>query len=55
MQELQQEHAEYLAQKKAEALEAVALMEEQVQRKVAQERNSDGEECKYRYQQGHGD
>lgn len=42
VQELQKEHAEYLEQKKAEALEAIALMDEQVQRKVAQERSSDG-------------
>jgi hypothetical protein len=43
VRELQEEHAEYLEQKKAEALEAIALMEDQVQRKVAQEQASDGE------------
>jgi len=41
--ELQQEHSEYLAQKKAEALDAVALMEDYVARKVEQERSSDRE------------
>jgi hypothetical protein len=40
--ELQQEHADYLAQKKAEALDAVALMEDYVARKVEQERTSEG-------------
>ena len=41
MTELQEEHADYLAQKKAEALDAVALMEDQVARKVEEERASD--------------
>jgi hypothetical protein len=41
--ELQQEHSDYLAQKKAEALDAVALMEDYVMRKVEQERSSDRE------------
>lgn len=36
--ELQAEHGEYLAQKRAEALDAVALMEEYAARKVETER-----------------
>lgn len=39
--ELQEEHAEYLAQKKADALDAVALMDDYVSRKVEQERSND--------------
>jgi hypothetical protein len=49
--ELQDEHAEYLAQKKAEALDAVALMEDQVVRKVEQERASD---CRFSSEFHHG-
>jgi hypothetical protein len=41
--ELQSENAEYLAQKKAEALDAMAMLEETVQRKLEQERANEGE------------
>lgn len=41
--ELQSENAEYLAQKKAEALDAMATLEETVQRKLEQERANEGE------------
>lgn len=40
--ELQSENAEYLAQKKAEALDAMAMLEETVQRKLEQERTNEG-------------
>lgn len=43
MTELQREHGEYLAQKKAEALDSIALMEEHARRKVDQERESESE------------
>lgn len=40
--ELQAENAEYLRQKKAEALDAMAMLEETVHRKLEQERANEG-------------
>lgn len=40
--ELRKEHSEYIAEKRTEAAEAVALLQEHVRRKVEAERLSNG-------------